>query len=67
MPVLVTLAEAKHLVTYLETLGPDSSFVIASQGLLVPGRMQQGYISSFFELVQGIFSVDLIVLLMVCF
>jgi hypothetical protein len=48
----VVLSEPKHHVADLEASGPNSSCMVASQRLLVPGGMQQCYVPSLFQLVE---------------
>jgi hypothetical protein len=60
VPPSGVLSQPKHQVAHLEVSGPDPSGVVASQGLLVPRRVQQGLVLSLFQLVQRVFSINLV-------
>jgi hypothetical protein len=62
VPPSGVLSQSKHQVAHLEVSGPDPSGVVASQGLLVPHRVHQGLVPSLFQLVQRVFSTNLVAL-----
>ena len=54
MAVLVALHEAENKVPDVEGSVPHPSAVVSSQRLLVLGRMEEGDVAGFIQLVHGI-------------
>ena len=66
MAVLVALDEVEHLVSDIEGLTPHSMAVVPTQRLLILGRMEEGNIACFIQLVHGILEGHLGSLFVVC-
>jgi hypothetical protein len=67
MTSLVVLASSKHQVTDVEITSANVLVMVASETLLIPCKMQQSYIASFLELVEGVLSCDIVASLVVGF
>jgi len=65
MVAFVALSEPQHQVIDLEGSASDPSSMVASESLLVLGRVLEGYISSLVQLVQSVFLEGFVVVLIV--